>query len=135
MAKAACDENGFVRGFPYHDGFLDGILVEDGGKKLHLSLRAASGERNILTLQRVMTFHVENFREGNVVLNLRILSPDRVLNDKDIRHALMDRVFLDAANLPDDAVVFLLESSFGAEVLAVCHGVEVSQGRLSKLPV
>ena len=125
------DEDGFVRGFSYHDGFLEGVLTEDGRKQVHLALRAVSGERNLLTLRHVIAFHTGNFREGNIVLNLRMLSPDRASKDGEIRRSLMDRVLLDVGTLPHDSMIFLLEASFGAEVLAVCREVEVSEGGLA----
>jgi hypothetical protein len=123
----SCDENGFVRGFPYHDGTFDGVLTGAGGGEVHLALRSSQGERRVLTLRRVVAFHVEGFREANIVLNLRLLPAGRVVDDAVVGQLLADRLFLDAKNLTADTSVFLLESSFGAEVVAVCGVVEISE--------
>ncbi|HEU5154339.1 MAG TPA: hypothetical protein VFU03_06395 [Gemmatimonadales bacterium] len=80
-----------------------------------------------MTLRRVVAFHVEGFREENIVLNLRLLPAGRVVDDAVVGRLLADRLFLDAKNLTTDTSVFLLESSFGAEVVAVCGVVEISE--------
>ncbi|WP_157758521.1 hypothetical protein [Cystobacter fuscus] len=124
-SRLSCDENGFLKGFPYHDGFLDGVLA--GGTEVHLALRSSRSERRVLTLRRVVMFHVEGFREGNIVLNLRLLRADQVASDAEVRRILADRLFFDPAKLGADSSVFLLEASFGAEVVAICGEVEISE--------
>jgi len=131
MSQITCDQDGFVRGFPYHDGFLDGVLASNGGKEVHLALRAASGEQRVLTLRRVTALHVEGFREGNIVLNMRMLPAGRLASEEEVRCLLADRLLVNAANLPEDVMVFVLESSFGAEVVAICYGAEVEEGSLA----
>jgi hypothetical protein len=129
MSQLGCDDNGFIKGFPYHDGFLDGILIDDRGKNIYLALRAASGEQRILTLRGVAAFHAEGFREGNIVLNMRILTQNHAMTDEPTRRILSERLFVDDGVLPKGARVFLLESSFGAEIVAICHDVEVTGGK------
>jgi hypothetical protein len=127
MSRVSCDDNGFLRGFHYHDGFLDGVLARSDGSEVHLGLRSCEGERRVLTLRSVVALHVEGFREGNIVLNLRILPGARVVGDAELREILAERLFLDPANLNTDANVFLLESSIGADVIAVCGEAEISE--------
>ena len=127
MHSVSSDENGFLRGFPYHDGFLDGMITDDATKEVHLALRSSSGERRVLRLRHVEALHVDGFREGNIVSNLRMLPAARAAGDVQVRGMLAERLFLDAANLRPDTVVFWLESSFGAEVVAVCAEVAVSE--------
>jgi len=127
MSRVSYDENGFLRGFPYHDGFLDGLLADDVSTDVHLTLRATSGERRVLTLRHVKALDVQGFREGNIILNLRVLPTARITSDAEILRMLADRLFLGPANLSADTMVFRLESSFGADILAICDDVEVSE--------
>ncbi len=122
---ASCDEYGRVTGFPYHDGFLDGVLAR--GRDVHLALRSTEGQCRVLTLRQVAALHVEGFREGNIVLNMRLLPAKGAAVDAEVRAVLADRLFLDPAKLDEDSNVFLLESSFGADVVAICGSVEVSE--------
>ena len=121
----SCDESGRVRGFSYHDGFLDGVLA--GGPEVHLALRSTEGHCRVLTLRQVAALHVEGFREGNIVLNMRLLPAKGAAIDAEVRAALASRLFLDPAKLDTDSNVFLLESSFGADVVAICGSAEVSE--------
>jgi hypothetical protein len=133
MSRVKYDSDGIVRGFSYHDGFLDGILADDEEKVVHLSLRTVLGESYLVTLRHVVALHVQNFREGNVVLTLRVLSSDRAWREHGIRRVLKDQLFLDSKDLSSDSVIFILESSFGADILAVCQDVHVCQGKLGLL--
>jgi hypothetical protein len=77
MPQVVCDGNGFVRGFPYHDGRLDGVLVSDCGTEVCLALRDTADGRRVLTLRHVSALHVDGFRQGNIVLNLRTVPADQ----------------------------------------------------------
>jgi hypothetical protein len=134
MARVTCDENGLVRGFSYHDGFLDGVLVGDGGV-VYLALRAQSGERRVLTLIGVTALSVDAFRKGNIVLDLRVLPATTAAADAGIAKLLADRLYLAPASLAPNAVVFRLESSIGADVLAVCAEVEISAAGTTLSPI
>lgn len=127
MTPVKCDENGFVRGFPHHDGRLDGVLTDDVAKEAHLAIRSVDGERRVLALRGVVALHVEGFREGNILSNLRLLTLPQVLLDEELRRLFDERLFIDVTTLRPDVVVFVVESSFGADVLAVCGGVHVSE--------
>jgi hypothetical protein len=120
-----CDENGFVRGFSYHDGFLDGVVT--AGSDVLLALRSKDGEQRVLTLHRVTALHIDNFRERNIVLNLRMLGAERAAADVDGRQRLVERLFLDPAKLATESSVFLLDASFGGEVVAICSAADVSE--------
>lgn len=127
MTPVTCDENGFVRGFPHHDGRLDGVLTDDVSKQAHLAIRSVDGERRVLALRGVVALHIEGFREGNIVSSLRLLTPPQVLLDGELRRLFDERLFIDVAKLQSDVSVFVVESSFGADVLAVCGSVDVSE--------
>lgn len=128
-SRVDLNEEGFVTGFPYHDGFLDGLLLGDD-RCLHLAIRAVSGERRILTLRGVKASCVDDLREGNVLLNLRILPVPRAVGEPEVLRMLVERLHMVPARLDNDALVFWLESSYGAEIVAVCDYIEARQGRL-----
>ena len=94
---------------------------------MHLALRSTEGQCRVLTLRQVAALHVEGFREGNIVLNMRLFPAKGAAIDAEVRAILADRLFLDPAKLNEDSSVFLLESSFGADVVAICGSVEVSE--------
>jgi len=125
MTAVARDDSGFVRGFSYHDGYLDGLVLGDAGT-VYLGLRAQSGERRVLTLRGVEALSVHGLREGNIVLNLRVVLAATAGADAEMARLLSDRLYLEPRDLAADVLLFRLECSFGAEILAVCADVEVS---------
>jgi hypothetical protein len=78
-------------------------------------------------LRGVVALHVEGFREGNIISSLRLLTLPQVLLDGELRRLFAERLFIEVATLQSDVVVFVVESSFGADVLAICGGVDVSE--------
>ena len=124
--SGSIDENGFVRGFAHHDGHLEGVVTNGLAKEAHLAIRSTSGEQRVLSLRQVAALDVEGFREGNIIQNLRLLPAAKAAADREVRRWLDERLYLDATKLAVDAFVFILESSYGARVVAVCGGVDVS---------
>lgn len=119
------DANGYVTGFSYHDGFLDGVITD--GSDILLGLRSSRDEFRILTLRGIVGLHVEGFREGNIVLNLRLAPTAQAARDADVVRMLAERLFLEPVDLGMDTYVFVLDGSFGADVIAVCGGAEISE--------
>jgi hypothetical protein len=100
MTRLTCDERGMVVGFAHHDGTLDGVLID--GSDVHIALRSSSGDRRVLTLRGVTTLELGGFREGNIV------------------------AYMFMSRTADDAVVFSIDSSYGAELRATCRDAEIS---------
>lgn len=125
IAPLACDEHGFVRGVSYHDGELHGVLSDSVGREVQLVLRSSAGERHVVALEGVSALDVDGFRESNVVLDMRVLSAARAARDAEVRARLVGRLSLEPEKLPGDALVFVLDSSFGAQVLAVCGAIAI----------
>src|SRR5688572_13067177 len=132
MSAVSSDDNGVLRGFSYHDGYLDGVLVSDGGTTANLALRSSAGELRVLALRGLVALDVSNFREGNLVLNIRLLPAARIAGIDDVRTLLAERLFIEPAGIPTDAAIFLLESSFGADVVAICRDVQISEVRATQ---
>lgn len=55
MGRVACDEVGRVVGFSFHDGALEGVLVDEGAHEAYLLLRATSGLREVRTVREMKT--------------------------------------------------------------------------------
>jgi len=123
----SCDESGYPRGFSHHDGFLDGVLAV--GSDVLLSIRSIDEESRVVALRDVRALHVQAFRQGNIVLSLRLVPPSVVASDPEIRRMLSERLFLDSSDMTGAATVFRLEASYGADIIAVCGAVEVSEAR------
>lgn len=124
MSSVSVDTHGFLRGFPYHDGALEGVLVSAGSApQIHLAIRSADGEPRVLTLHGVAAFLLDGFREGNIILHIRVLNAGTAEESPAVRAWEAGRR---ALSLDPDAVVFVLESSYGATILAVCRDVDVS---------
>jgi hypothetical protein len=124
MRSVAVDSDGFMRGTPYHDGFLDAVLLDQA--TVYLALRATSGERNFVILRKVRGLDVQGLREGNIVGNVRILSAAQAARDGEVVRILAERLRVDAGRLAPDVLVFWLESSYGADVIALCEAADVA---------
>lgn len=127
MLKKWLDDDGFLRGFRYHDGSLDGLLIQELGAVACLAIRSVDDEQRIITLRQVSALHVDAFREGNIINNLRALRSDQLQKDEGVARWLADRLDLAVAKVPADRLVFVLESSYGASVVAVIGEFEVSE--------
>ncbi|NUP98160.1 MAG: hypothetical protein HUU28_18545 [Planctomycetaceae bacterium] len=126
MAKIQSDEHGRVIGFPYHDGDLEGVLCD--GKTVHLALRSVGGERRVLSLRGVKHLAVDEFWLGNIVLVMFLsdLAQRCAGSDEFARQAAADwRIELGERS--SGLLGFVLLSSYGATVRAVCDDAEVSE--------
>ena len=125
MAKIQTDEHGMVISFPYHDGDLDGVLCE--GTTVHLGLRSVGGERRVLSLRGVKRLAVNEFWEGNCVLDLWLWPLGRPCPvSGELARKFRDKWRLELASLPDELLGFTLSSSYGAEIVAVCEDADIS---------
>jgi hypothetical protein len=69
---------------------------------------------------------MDQFREGNIVGDLRLLSVAQASADAEVARRIEAKLFLEPSSIPEAARIFLLESSYGAELVAICDGIEVS---------
>jgi hypothetical protein len=126
MIPIEVDERGYVRGFPYHDGSLEGIVSSAARREARLALVAEDGSRRVVTLRGVRALAMDQFREGNIVGDLRLLSVAQASADAEVARRIEAKLFLEPSSIPEAARIFLLESSYGAELVAICDGIEVS---------
>lgn len=125
MTSPLTDEHGFVRGFPYHDGFLDGVLVD--GREARFALRDLEGTRRVFSLRDIRCLCMDEFRQGNIVADLRVISVVQARENPTVCKLLADRLYLDPMTLDPSLRIFSLECSYGAEVIAVCGEVDISE--------
>lgn len=127
MSTIDTDALGYVRGFPYHDGWLTGVLLdEDGEARAHLALRSADGQRRVVTLSGLIALSLEGVREGNIVLSLRCCTKALLSRCPEVASVAEQRLGLTSAQLPEGCLVFVLESSYGADLVAACSEALVS---------
>ncbi|HEY1815412.1 MAG TPA: hypothetical protein VGG74_23850 [Kofleriaceae bacterium] len=121
----SCDEHGIVTGFSYHDGFLDGVLVSDDGTAARFAVRSIEGVRRILTLRGVVSLHLDGFRQGNIVGYMWLLRGDQASANLEVRRLLIEELGRPA--LPEATLAFVIDTSYGANVIAICATAEISE--------
>jgi hypothetical protein len=125
----------------FHDALLAGILVKD--KTATLLLTQADGGEYRLQLTGVRGLQVDNFKEGNIILDLEVCAEHQA-GQANVRQGL-EHLFpvpaasaapeyrqrheeLFARNLTElakgETILLILNASYGAELVALCERVE-----------
>lgn len=60
----------------FHDGYVDGLLIS--GPSIRIFLRTVDEKRFTLILSQVETLRAEDFRQGNIIFELNLLSVDEL---------------------------------------------------------
>ena len=121
------DDAGYARGFQYHDGAFDGVQLTDGGATVRLALRTADDDPFDIVLTGVRALSVTNFRQGNIVLGIRVLRLKQARQDPEIEPLLAERLEGFSLRFESEDRIFYLDSAYGAEVLAVCSLASLSR--------
>lgn len=129
MSNFTYDHDGTVTGFPYHDGHLDGLLITER-EEVVLALRSIDGEHRLLKLSGVQYLDVDEFRQGNIVIDIYVLSKELLSRHEEFSKLVAAKLFVTAEQIRNDSIVFVLQSAYGAEIVAVCSDVNVGPGRL-----
>jgi hypothetical protein len=120
-----CDEQGIVTGFSYHDGFLDGVLVTKDGGEARFALRSLEGVRRVLTVRGLVRLRVGGCRQGNIVGYIWALRGEQATANLEVRRMLIEELGRPA--LPDGTLAFMIDTSYGANVIAICAEAFVSE--------
>ncbi len=113
------DERGRLHGWSYHDGNLTGIRVQSDTAVL--SIQPVAAEPYELWLLGVRELCCDEFRLGNIVLDVEFLPHARWSNDPSFRARVEDRLHA----IPKQPFsLFCMDSSYGAEILCLCRSVE-----------
>lgn len=115
----------------FHDGYFDGLYLSEH-RIVHLFLRTVDGHGYSVALDRTEALRLSNVRAGNVVLDLDI---NHQITAQDIQqcYELPEGDTEQIARLLDtskrDGLVLVeMNSSYGAELTALCAEVHVSAG-------
>jgi hypothetical protein len=125
------DEHGRLIGFRYHDGSLNGVQITEHNN-LHLQGCSVCGENFQLNLQCVDLFALDEFREGNTINTMYLWSfldaPKTVISKISKKFGL-DNALMDVKyGSSDEFFIFVLECSYGAEILAISKTVSRLDG-------
>lgn len=95
-------------------------MLVDGMQNAILSIRGIPNEGRLLLLQGVTRLQVDDFREGNVILAIWLLSAEQASRRQDIVATIRRLFGQDVGGLDRDLNVFILECSYGATLTAIC---------------
>jgi len=121
----------------FHDGYVTGIRLRDGAATIYL--REVSGGDYELLLEGLETLHVEDFREGNIILCVEVVTGRRPNADTDFNslfvpphptadvqyheaHALLLRQQIERIESGHVSLIQIVPS-YGADLLAICREV------------
>lgn len=117
---AEADQNGWID-VPHHDGDLLGVVVEE--PNCLLAYRSTDGVRRGLRLVGVHSMDLSGFRQGNIIMSMMMFSPE--VAPKRLSEAQWLRLGHGGHPRLKGRYVFLLDSSYGAELVADCDDIEV----------
>ncbi|WP_295632118.1 hypothetical protein [Novosphingobium sp.] len=121
----------------FHDGYVTGLRLRDEAVTIYL--QDVSGSDYELLLEGLEALHVENFREGNVILVAEVVTGRTPDADTDFDslfippHPSADAQYHDAHGLvlkrqiarieTGELSLVLIVPSYGADLLATCREV------------
>lgn len=119
----------------FHDGYLTGLRLREGAATLYL--REVDGSEYDLILEGLEALHIEDFREGNIISHVEIVTGrtpythidfDRLFDPPGPSVAMQYRekhaAFLkrQIARIESGEVcLIVIEASYGAQMLAICR--------------
>ena len=112
-----------------HDGNLVGIEID--GSDINISFRTEDGQPLMLKLRSVQYFKCDDFREGNIVLDVEIeragdIEPEELaaLFFADPTLSQTDAIVSKAKSLDWKSVA--VSASYGAIVMGICESAEMT---------
>lgn len=122
--QAYADEHDQVRGIRYHDGRLVGVTVSEPQAAI-LLIQPLGDEPYTLKLVGMTRLAVTDFREGNIIHSMLLVPWERVGLHAGLAPQVQEQFGSPASDGASGRYVFVLVSSYGAGVLAVCDGLEL----------
>jgi hypothetical protein len=118
----------------FHDGWFEGIIISDDDKTVYLFVRTVDKKRSTVLLRGVAALRIENVKKGNLIFDLAVLETSQVTAD-DIEYVYEPSEQTKNERIPkllvsterDRLKLFRMRSSYGAECLALCQKVELSE--------
>lgn len=118
----------------FHDGFVDGVLVEDHSARIFV--RTVGGEKFTILLRGVMSLVMNDFREGNIILSLDLLDASNI-SDEALWNYYHRPVDADPASLrskflrsieSEQLQALEIDPSYGATLVAIFKESEMKSG-------
>ena len=126
-SELRADESGQVIGVSHHDGRIRALIVEDGGQ-IELLITGSGGEEATVVLLGVEYLAMNNLREGNIIDRMYrwplAKAPPLIMRRMLAVLSIASEDVL-VREFGDNAHVFHLECSYGAELFALVHGAKV----------
>ena len=113
-----------------HDGWLLAVEILDDGK-IQLKCKTIKEERITFILSGAKFLEVNNFREGNIILDYENVPVDESNTNEMVELFYDNRSSEDARTvLVQQAIsekwrIFRINPSYGATVIAICESVQV----------
>ena len=113
-----------------HDGKLVALRYEKTGM-IHLEMETVAAEKLSIALAGIYLFAAQNFLEGNIVFEAKVLLPENVSDDDVDYVAKLEGKDRSAEKLKQEIAsrqlsLFLLEPSYGVEIACVCSEITVT---------
>ena len=120
MKDLKVDDNNQLLGLQCHDALLSVIDISTSSL-IKIGITRKSGDEIRMSLRYVRYFLVNNFREGNVIDRMYLWDVSHLPANIEARVMRNFNVESISALMEDrkDTLIFLLESSYGAEIFAV----------------
>ena len=115
------DAHGWISA-PHHDGRLDGVMCVTNSE-VNLHYRCTRGVRRVIRLLGVHQMDVSSFRNGNIILSVMVHSSEEAG-----LHASEEQLCRLGWGRPaalKGKYLFILDASYGAEIVADCDDVVV----------
>jgi len=113
-----------------HDGKLIALRYEKSGV-IYLEMETVAAEKLSVVLAGIYLFAAQNFLEGNIVFEAKVLLPEDVSDDDVDYAAKLEGKDRSAEKLKQEIAsrrlsLFLLEPSYGAEIACICSEITVT---------
>jgi len=117
---------------PHHDGSLVGIVMQNEGTRCLLLYQSTDGIRRAVVLTGVYKLELSGFRQGNTIGSIMVF-PSSDTGDKGYDSLLLRLGWGRPPSL-NGRVLFVMDASYGAEVIADCEDVEIESWDGKSLP-
>ena len=109
-----------------HDGDLSGVIVTPG-KEVPLLVRLLSGEKICFCLEDIDRLTVNNFKQGNIILDMTVeaeeILSNEVVNEYTNRRDEVTIAGLTARFKEQRFIVVRVNPSYGSELMCVCRRI------------
>ena len=128
-------EAGEISQPPLHDAEIRGLLFVSNNKLL-MPISIYDGARLCLVLCGVERLRVEDFRQGNIILDVTV-SSGMSIDAADVAYAygleLKESLFLQQTMerlIQEGGIIVRVNPSYGGTLVCICNGIEINDDSL-----